>query len=558
MNWFIFIIGCSPGNDPKPERPLAWPHAGLLERDRVAIDPSTLPQADTPVPTDHLGWRDGFSVVQSTVFDLGPMDSLEGVRLIDLETGEELPSFAELDAWPDNEEDPTLIVRPTSPLPVGHRVAAVVPTSVVEETDWWAWGPDLRDELSALGVEDLAMASSFPVGDGSMPTRAAVSMVETPTQVTWRSDVDDPEFLPEGIARRMEGTFTTVNFLVDDDHIELDDEGVPAVAGEVEAKLYVYVPSSIADAEPGTVPIWLYGHGIFSHPDNYLDQPDDPNGVVELANEAGVIVVATVWRGLTRSDLPVAISAGNDFARMRQLTDHLVQGVANTNALFHLVDSGGLDEDLDGLPSGVVRYYGISLGGIEGAVLAANTPELESAVFHVGGSAWSTMLERSANWTDFEVLVEYGVPSPRDRQQLYALSQLFWDPVDPALYGDDLADRAVLWQESIGDEQVPNRTTELLARAAGAVQMTPSVYAVEGLEQSDAPTAPALVQFDPELPLPPDVNRPAERTGAHGAPRHWPGSNRQTARFNDPEDPGVVEHYCGEEPCSASNPGSWE
>ena len=53
--------------------------------------------------------------------------------------------------------------------------------------------------------------------------------------------------------------------------------------------------------------------------------------------------------------------------------------------------------------------------------------------------------------------------------------------------------------------------------------------------------------------------RPAsDESNAHSAPRLWPGSNRQVVRFNDPVHPGVVEHYCGDAPCSASNPGSWE
>jgi hypothetical protein len=44
-------------------------------------------------------------------------------------------------------------------------------------------------------------------------------------------------------------------------------------------------------------------------------------------------------------------------------------------------------------------------------------------------------------------------------------------------------------------------------------------------------------------------------TGAHDAPRHWEGQQAQVLRFLDSEDPGVVEHYCGDAVCSASNTG---
>ena len=96
-------------------------------------------------------------------------------------------------------------------------------------------------------------------------------------------------------------------------------------------------------------------------------------------------------------------------------------------------------------------YVGVSLGSIEGAVVQAVDP-FHAALLHVGGSTWSTMLERSSNWPVFEDLLVAGVPSARDRQLGYALSQLYWDPVDPANYVAELRQRSVLWQESIGDD----------------------------------------------------------------------------------------------------------
>jgi hypothetical protein len=166
------------------------------------------------------------------------------------------------------------------------------------------------------------------------------------------------------------------------------------------------------------------------------------------------------------------------------------------------------------------------------------------------------MLERSSNWSQFELLMSSTVPSPGDRQVLYAASQLFWDVADPALHTEELKTRSVLWQGSVGDEQVANLTTELVAGAAGATLLSPSPRDSEGIGQSMGPlNGPALVWFDPELGEPPLENRPAEVSGAHNSPRLWPGQQAQTLYFLGTDFPGTVEHFCGTAPCTASNTG---
>lgn len=594
------LCACKP-KEPEVFRDPLWPfpNAELIdEGGHLAIPAGALPYAidGTPVPVERLAWRTGFSVVQTSVVDVGVAldpSSLPGldaigtagsVQMWDLTAGERIPCFAEIDAYPENLEIPVLIVRPSAPMTPGHRVAVAVTTDVrtaagepLAPLDWFAAALDgdpvggiegredhyveLADELAALGVGELAVAWDFPIGDGTAPMREVAANTGVPTSFTI-DDVrtSDTADLPDGMWMRMKGTYTTDDWLVDEGAFAYAADGVPVRQGETEAELYIYVPESARDAEPGTVPVWIFGHGIFSRPDDYLNSGDDEKGTVDLMNRAGVIIVATKWRGLTYTDLPTAIGVGNDFGRIPELTDKLVQGVGNTIALSRLVLEGGLGDapELQGLPdTSDLRYMGISLGGIEGAVFMANTTTVPHAVLHVGGSAWSTMLERSSNWKQFETLVSYGVPSPRDRQLLYAASQLFWDEADPASYAADLRDRSVLWQESIGDEQVPNLTTELMARGVGATLVTPSVTTPWGLETSALPvTAPALVQYDPEVPLPPPTNRPAEVTKAHDNPRLWEGMKLQTMRFLDADDPGVIAHYCGDSPCSASNQGA--
>lgn len=590
-----------------------FPSAHFVGDDGHLALPDTFPMADggTPFPVERLTWRDGFSVVQTTVVQPdvaldgaslpGPDDvgaDGAGVQLWDLTDGVQLPAFAELDAWCSDVADdpacddelPTLLVRPLQPMPAGHRVAVAITDDVrTADGDPWtgpAWFADLRagdpapdlvawqehyDELVGtlqdLGVDGVVLAVDFPVGDGTAPTRAMADAVSLPTawslDATW--DADEGGSVPPRTWKKAEGSFTVDAWLVDDTTFVLDAGGVPALQGSVEADLYVHVPDSVRGATPGSVPVWIFGHGIFSKPGDYLDQDDDPSAMLELADLAGAVVVATTWRGLTQSDLLTAVNVGNDFGRVPELTDKLAVGVANTIALRQLLTDGDLlaDPFFEGLfPDGRVaaadlRYHGISLGGIEGATYMALDDTMPHGVLHVGGSAWSTMLERSSNWTQFEVLVGAGIPSPADRQLLYAASQLFWDQADPAGYAGDLAGRSVLWQESMGDEQVPNITTESIARGAGATLLTPAVEAPWGLSAADGPLAgPVLAQFDPQVGRPPQENRPADVSGAHGGPRHWDGTLQQSLRFLDPDDPGVVDHYCGDAACTASNPGA--
>lgn len=564
-----------------------FPNADLVVDGHVAL-PDGLPAAATPWDASRVAWRTGFSPVQVSVarlWELADIDpaSLSGqggigvdgsVRIVDLDDGKAIPCFAELDAYPDAGAERALIVRPMVAMPVGHTVAVVL-TDAVTTTDGApfphaAWDravatlphyAALADRLDALGLTDVALAWDFPIADGTAPVRALAGQVPIPSAWTLDRvrDAATPEdgAVPPGTWKNAEGTFTSANYLVDDVAFDLDADGAPALQGDAAMQLFVHIPESARGAAPGTVPVVIFGHGLLSSPELYLNDADDPSGVVALSNRMNAIVVATVWRGLTYDDLVHAVGVSGDFARIHELTDMLGQGVANTLALERLVTEGGLLDDplFEGLADrNALSYYGISLGGIEGAVTLANQTRIDHAVLHVGGAAWSTMLERSSDWPAFEQGVVRTVPDAADRQLLYAMMQLYWDSVDPASYVDDLRGRTILYQEAIGDNQVPNLSSELLWRSLGAPLAEPYVTAPYGFATASLPlTGPVVVQYDPMLPLPAAENRPAADTGAHNAPRLWPGCAEQTAHAL--RNGGEVIQTCGDAACSAVNTG---
>ncbi|MDP2314711.1 MAG: hypothetical protein Q8P41_17540 [Pseudomonadota bacterium] len=567
-----------------------FPSVELVGTDgHLAIPAGLLPQVPdgTAMDVRRLNWREGFSRVQTSVAMLPAAvdpESLPGpgaigiggsVRMFDLDTGAEIPMFAELDAHPDAVATGAraLLVRPMLAMTPGHQVAVVVTDAVTSggaPLSVLAWSAakqadphyqDLSDTLAGLGVDNVAVAWDFPVGDGTAVMRDLAAKVTTPAAYTFDrvDDADDGGLLPPGVWKKIEGSFPVDNWLVDDLVFDVDDAGLPIANGSAEATLYIHVPDAARTMAPGTAPVIVFGHGILSNPGNYLDEDDDPSALVELSNRLGAIVVATTWRGLTSADQVDTVQMAADFGRFPELTDRLAQAVANNLQLIRLVDEGTLLDDpaLGGLADRSRLYwYGISLGSIEGAVTLANQSRIEHAVLHVGGSAWSTMLERSSNWPTFEVLVERGILDPWERQVLYATSQLLWDPVDPASYVEELAGRSFLWQESIGDDQVPNLTTELLMRSVGVALGTPGVTTPYDVDDIALPTAgPVLTQFDPGRGMPADSNRPAEFTGAHGEPRLWEGTKAQTLAFFAAGAEGTVTHFCGSAPCTADNQG---
>jgi hypothetical protein len=604
----LFLVACKPdptGPDPVPDvgtgiLGTGWanpfPSADLVEDGHLALrDLPAVPA--TRLPIERLTWREGFSPAQVSVLRLADVDPSgfpdgsgtpgEGtVHLVDLTGGREVRCLVELDAFPGAEEVATL-VRPLEALPVGHRIAVVVTTDAVARparfdlllsADPPASLRDVAPRYRALvadlapfvAADDIAVTWEFPVGDGTAPLRSVASQVgPSPAhQFSRVRDADLGDVVVPGAWRVAEGTFTTTDFTGPSHLLTLGDDGSVSPQGEAEAQLYVHIPTSVKDAPAGTVPIMVFGHGIFGDPGRYFDDPEDPSNVIALADALGVIVVGTLWRGLASPDRLVPISVAADFGRFPELTDLLVQGQADTLTLVRSVKEGELLDDPvfqgvsgQSLPNrDRVVYYGISLGGIEGMVLWAQEPEVDNAVFHVGGAMWSTLLERSSNWSAFELLLTPTIANPADRQVLFATSQLWWDPVDPMSWTEELAaGRPFVLQESIGDEQVSNLGTEALARSAGLPILTPSVTLPGDLTPAAAdlpPGARALVQFDPLVAPPPTDNRPAPVTNAHDLPRTWFGAFEQTRVHLDADTAGAIRHFCGSDPCTADNPGA--
>ena len=109
---------------------------------------------------------------------------------------------------------------------------------------------------------------------------------------------------------------------------------------------------------------------------------------------------------------------------------------------------------------------------------------------------------------------------------MIAASQSEWDYTDPASFAPHLlrdplpgsSAKRILVQESIGDSQVPNLATRILARAMGlpGLDLEQPVF---GVPMLPAPLDSAYTQWNVHRePLPPTVNMPSPvDNGAHDA-----------------------------------------
>jgi hypothetical protein len=569
---------------------------------RILFDPDLLDLGDSePLDLRPILRRDGFSVANTMVWDSGQaiqassfpgvgsvsasLDPAASIQVWDLDAGLRLPFFAELDAYPELEDDQrVLLIRPLESLGFGRHIGVVITEDLLLQDGSAALSPpdfvgirdgrpgsdldsgvvahytDLLERIQELGIQkdEVTFAWDFRTGtkdnivaplarviEGmrqSLPLSAQHSPNVTFSQIL---DTDDGGSPTGDLWREVRGSVMLPHFLWDDaneadpdesdhDHgwFSLDEQALPVERADAPSYFTLIVPESLRNSPAGTAPVVIFGHGIFASPQLYLAAAGDPHSTMELCSRLGAICIGTEWRGLTLRDSPDALRAAMDLSRFPLVTDKLHQGVANQLAMARLMRTDFVHSDFlaaaDGGGSLVdperIVYFGISLGGIEGATFMANSEVVDTGVLHVPGAMWATMLERSVHWGNFEEFVVQTQPDARSRQFVYAALQLFWDPVDPINHSEDLGDRNVLWQVSRGDEQVPNFTAEALVRSAKVPLAEPEIWDVFGLDRLQTDSGPghsALAQWDSGIPAPEPTNRPSpDETGAHTSIRH--------------------------------------
>jgi hypothetical protein len=561
------------------------------------LDVAYFNAADGASPVVPILAHFGFDVDLSSAPGQDTLDSsIDGdpaIAIFDMNTGKRVRFFAEMDANVEDGYDGryALILRPVEPMEMGSRIAVVMRDDL-KKKDGTDIEPSaafaaLRDGQATTNEEIEAVRPAYEeifafLGEHGYPRERAV--------MAWDFHVASEEYLlgsvlsmrqkvfeivaegqleykltkvadapNENTLRIVEGDFEVPTFLRGDDTFEYDSQHHPVLQSQ--NRMYPFtmvIPKKAAD---GPLPLVVIGHGIFGEGRAFLTGDGDGQALQKLAQDFGAVLVATDWIGLSSPDLnQIANEVTQNLDRVGIVTDKLQQSLMNNLAMTKMVKAQ-ISQDpavmVGGQPllDGRVLYWGASLGGIQGSGFIALSDEIERAVFGVPGSAWGTMLSRSIVFTPIKLIMKPSYPDPLDIQVLISLFQSRFDNTDPAnitrlMFKAPLPDapagRQVILQEAIGDSQVPNIATELLARALGVQLLTPSFYPVSGLTETASPAnGSVLAQYrlaDYDKPLPPFENlAPASDNDVHHSMNFLPNAHLQIAQLFLQ---GEVVQYC--------------
>lgn len=593
--------GCHPLGDPdgRAQCIYPWPSNYYTEADaesptglRIALSAGLLPTNvdGAAFPIELVNGQQGFTPNAQIRFALAagvdvaalpPIDDIgrsladdAPIVLVRASDGTRWPYFAEADAN-DQEGDPrTIFVRPMRRLDGGERY--IVAVRGLRDPSGVELPPSplfraLRDELST----DLpALEAERARYDEIFATLAAAGAPRGELQLAWDFTTNPDEAIArdfaaiapqvearaskgdlgytitsiqenpgEAVPLVIEGTFTVPSCLAGDAGpgavFVRTPEGLPDCSGTAEAPFWIGVPAGVYETK-ATAPMAIYGHGLLGSGADALDIAEQTSGL---------IVAGTDFWGMSEEDIGTVIEMfGANFAGGAAVGDRLLQSAANFTTLAYLAQGElAADPALQGLldPS-QVYYLGGSQGGIMGGTVTAMADNLERGVLVVGGANYSLMIWRSSAFGQLNDIWKATQPDVHDREILFALFQAVFDRADPLSVRavTEAAGDKLLLIESIGDAQVPNIASEMMARTYGMKLVEPPVYPVYGLE--GAPPmfeGSALLQVDTKkLPLPPIENLPLpDDNGAHGSSTNTAAVQEIIAVFLQK---GLVQNAC--------------
>jgi hypothetical protein len=546
---------------------------------RVDYKPEVMPinKDNLPFPVDEYNHLDGFSpnsqirflfpegvdgTLLPPITDIArSLEDASTTVLLNADTNTRWVHFSEIDATAPSPDREAVFVRPMKRMDMGaHYIVAVrgltdkMGTLIEPSAVFRALRDDLptdvpqiealRDrynvifqKLEAAGVEraSLQLAWDFTTASDEALTKDARAMlpdVKTRASAgnlgyTISSVTPDPS--PE-VAFEIEGTFKVPSYMTGTagpgSNLARGTDGLPAYQSTVDAPFYIAIPRQVWDAGV-PAPVFLYGHGLMG----------SGTEVFSIArNVTGFIGVATDWWGMCQGDIGFLISNvfGKHLTNARAVPERLLQSIVNFTTLGYLMD-GDMVNDPAFMKNGTslidptrLYYIGGSQGGIFGGTAMGFFPHIDRGVLVVGGGVYSQMVWRSVDWPTFDMVWSGYQTEQMDREFLFAVFQSLWDYAEPATYADHLSasplagnpDKRIMLVESYGDSQVPNISTEMMARTYGMPMSDPPLYDVYGVPNQPSPIdGSALVQVDTKLgPPPPIENLPgADDNGAHGA-----------------------------------------
>jgi len=603
---------------------------------QVAFSLDHLPRNSEGTPIDPAEWNrnDGFSpgtpiMVWVPQADLersgvGLITDLEhsvsdesAILIVDAETGERIPHWAELDANASSDLTQLLIVRPARNLDAGQRYVVAIRNLVdrggetIRPSDvFLAYRDRLetgnrtieqrRDHMESifttLADQGVARGELWLAWDFTVASRDNLTgrMVHIRDDAFAALGDDAPAFEiteveePEGddaehVAFWLHGTFEVPLYLTGagepGSRFTQGSDGLPRRNAETEsytASFQCTVPRSLVEdgADPGGGVV--YGHGLLGSRDEV-----GARNIRLMTDEHGLIYCATDWIGMSEDDFNNVLEILLDLSRFPTLADRVQQGMLNTLFLGRLLShpdglaaAAELQRD-DGTPMldpDRLAYDGNSQGGIIGGAVAALATDWERSALGVPGMNYSTLLDRSSDFSQFNDVLERTYPDELDQVLSIALIQMLWDRAEANGYAQFMTtdplpgtpEHRVLLHVAFGDFQVADVAAFVEARTIGAAYHDPVLaegrafidytYGLEPIE-SYPHDGSAVVLWDSGVPSPPLTNTPptgqGDPDGAHDPhedPRMMAAAREQKAQFFLD---GTVIDVCDGAPCLA-------
>lgn len=288
--------------------------------------------------------------------------------------------------------------------------------------------------------------------------------------------------------------------------------------GLFEAQYKLNIPRCVFANPLSAFKPMIFGHGLFGSTGEL-----DSNNLIFSAQYFCTPIIATNWVGI---DIK-ALGEITGFASSRKkhmvqiveyIIDNLKQGHTNFLSLAILVKKqefwntiknkvGNFSIDTEN-----PVYYGISNGAIQGSIFMTLTKDVKLGVLDVGGSVWTSMLERNRSWDRLRPLLypmeeEYEI----EVKKVMAVVQILFDVADPITFAPyiikgseefDIVPKKIIYREALYDEQVPNFATRTFVRTAGipAIKELPEdVFGVEKIDATQGYDGSGYLQVDTKI-----------------------------------------------------------
>ncbi|NUQ74467.1 MAG: hypothetical protein HUU21_13000 [Polyangiaceae bacterium] len=577
-----------------------------VTKKRVAFGAETLPKSKSSIMPDPSLWgdSDGFSTGQApmthmpgaTVAGLPTQDTIDlsltdasPTVLIEAETGDWVPHFAELDMSSDADEDRALMIRPVIRLKDATRYIVAVrrivdaegrplkPTPVFkalrdgERLDSEpsvgrrrALYADIFEKLDRAGVSksDLQIAWDYTTASRENNTRWLVHMrddalkkvgEEGPTYTITSIEMDPNEH----IWKRIHANFRVPLYL---DRAEpggrlvFDVDGLPMQTGWTEFPIVIHIPNSVKKGEPAA--LLQNGHGLLG------SKFEGQNGyLAELSDKKNYVSFSVDLVGFAGDDQELVLDAvgGGDIGKFRAVVDRQHQGIVNSLLAMRMM-KGRFWKDAEAQYNGhsvidpAQSYYrGDSQGGIFGTTYMALTTEVPRGLLGEPGLPYNLLLNRSTDFGPFFAIMKIIFRSGRDIQLILGLTQMHWDRTEPNGYVPYIVEdtlpntppHEVLLHVAIGDYQVTPLGAHIIARSTKAKNVAPVNRSIWGIEEATAPfSGSGIVEFAFQLPEAPKTNTPPAGPSdddPHDKVRVLGVAHKQTDTFLRT---GVIENPC--------------